>query len=330
MRDKLPAYLIFNRIGKKAVALITNIAKQSGWDQPLAGRRLYKASAMVRAVILYYIKRMRSLDALVSYLKHTPQARRACGFGRYSPSRATLSRFMRYMGYQPFETLFYQLVEHMKKLNLVRGRHLAIDSTHVKAWTKRKSKDKHHQDYKLAKNCDFARLGMTPKGFMPCYRVHIATLTTSEVPVAIEIFPGNIHDRRAFETILKRALPQVDKPVAVSADKGYSSGKNRNLITQAGVACIIRPSNTDLKGRRLVHFIPKGMSVKTYWRVYWRRNAVERSLAKVKDYCNLRRPRVVNEEPVKQHVYLSFICHQLLVLGSHTLGLAKVCYSLFE
>ena len=148
--------------------------------------------------------------------------------------------------------------------------------------------------------------------------------------MAIEIFPGNIHDRRAFETILKRSLSQVAKPVAVSADKGYSFTKNLNLITQAGTACIIRPGKTDLRGKPLSHFIPPGMSEKTYWKLYWRRNAVERSFGRVKDYCNLRRPRVVNEGPVKQHIFLAFVCHQLLVLVSKALGFAKTYYSLFE
>ena len=330
MRNKLPAYLIFQRIGKKPIALISNIANKSGWDQPLRGRRHYRASAMVRGVILYYIKRMGSLDELVSYLKHNPRARRACGFGKDFPSRSTFSRFMRYLGPKPFENLFYQIVDYMQQQGMVAGRHLAIDSTHVKAWSKRKSKDKKHPDFKIARNCNYARLGMTPKGFMPCYRVHVATVTKSGVPIAIKIFPGNMNDKKAFELILRCSLRHVSKPpLAVSADKGYSSGKNRTLVQAAGAACIIRPGKPDLKGNPLDHFLPEGMSEKTYWKVYWRRNAVERTFAYGKGYCGLKRPRVVDERPVKQHVYLSFVIHQLLVIASAALGLSKTCFSLF-
>ena len=80
MRKKLPVHIIFQRIGKKPIALISNIAKKSGWDQPLIGRRFYKSSAMVRGVLLYYLKGLGSVDALESFLKQDKQARRACGF----------------------------------------------------------------------------------------------------------------------------------------------------------------------------------------------------------------------------------------------------------
>ena len=131
---------------------------------------------------------------------------------------------------------------------------------------------------------------MTPKGFMPCYRVHAATVTRSEIPIAIEIFPGNINDKKAFPFIFRRALEHVSKPLAVSADKGYSSGENRKLIQAAGAACIIRPSKIDLKKKPLDHFIPAGMSEKTYWKVYWRRNAAERTFGQTKGHCGLKRP----------------------------------------
>ena len=311
--------------------MISNIAQKSGWDQPRRGRRHYRASAMVRGILLLYVKRMRSLDALESFLRHDSQARRSCGFtGGHSPSRSTFSRFLRMVGYKPFQTLFYEFVEHMQQQGMVTGRHLAIDSTHIKARSHRKSKDRKDPGYKITKNCNFARLGMTPKGFMPCYRVQVATVTHSEIPIAVKVLPGNTHDRKGFEMIFRGALRHSEKPpLVVSADKGYSSGKNRNLIQAAGAACIIRPSKTDLKSKPLGHFIPSGMSEKTYWKVYWRRNAVERTFGQTKGHCGLDRPRVVDEGPVKQHVFLSFITHQLLILVSAALGSTKTCFSLF-
>ena len=117
--------------------------------------------------------------------------------------------------------------------------------------------------------------------------------------------------------------------MAVSADKGYSSGKNRDLIKAAGAACIIRPGKPDLKKKGMKPFLPLGMSEKTYWKLYWKRNAVERTFGQTKGHCGLERPRVVDKEPVKQHVFLSFITHQLLILASAALGLSKTCFSLF-
>ena len=330
MGKKQPACQIFRYLPKRVIAAIAAIAKKNGWNNPKSGVRFYPATPLVKAIFLFYLKQMLSLEDLAMHLKEFGQVRRALGFGRYTPSKSTLSRFLRALGSQPLEELFYDLVEILQEQGFLKGFHLAIDSTHVKAWSQRKSKDKKTDEFKYAKNCDFARLGMTPKGFMLCYRVHVATVTKSEIPVAVHIVPGNEHDRSIFEDIFEKAVDQLPDPLAVSADKGYSSGKNRDLIQAAGAACIIRPTKTDLMGNPLDHFIPEGMTEKTYWTVYWRRNAVERTFARTKGQLNLKRPRVVEEDPIKQHVFLSFILHQLLVFASAALGLKKTSFSTFR
>ncbi|MHA2091514.1 MAG: transposase [Candidatus Kariarchaeaceae archaeon] len=285
---------------------------------------------MIRAMILYYVEQLGSLDTLESYLENIPQARRACGYGRHSPSRSTFTRFLQHLGSELLEELFQELVKLLFEKGMVTGRHLAIDSTHINAWSERKSKDKKHQDFKLAKNCQFARLGKTPKGFDICYRVHIATVTKSEIPIAIEIFPGNIHDRRAFEVIFERALQRFPEPLVISGDKGFSSGKNRQLVDDAQAMCIIRPTKTDLMGNSMEFFLPKELNEEKYWKLYTKRLAVERTFGRTKGYFRLGRPRVINEQPVRQHVFLSFICHQLMALVSANLGLKQVKYSLFS
>ncbi len=330
MGKKQPAYQIFRYLPIRVVAAIAATAKKNGWNKPKSGVRFYPATPLVKSIFVFYLKQMRSLEDLAMHLRDFSQVRGALGFGRYSPSKSTFSRFLRTLGSQPQEDLFYELVTILQEQGFLKGFHLAIDSTHVKAWSQRRSKDKTKQEFKEARNCDFALLGMTPKGFMLCYRVHVATLTRSEIPVAIHIVPGNRHDRAIFEEIFVKAVNQIPDPLAVSADKGYSSGKNRNIAQAASAACIIRPSKTDLKGSSLSKFIPKGMSEDTYWKVYWRRNAVERTFARTKGQLNLSRPRVVDEDPIKQHIFFSFILHQLLVFASAAMGLKKTSFSTFR
>ena len=331
MRDKLPANQLFKEIPEKLIERLSDIAIKSGWDQPHRGRRHYSASAMIMAIIIFYIKQMSSLEALVCHLKNTSGAKNACGFEKDEgiPSRSTFSRFMHFIGPDPFEQFFYQLVDHLQAQGKVRGRHLAIDSTHVPAWSDRKSKDKKSPDFKIAKNCNFARVGLTPKGFDVCYRVQIATVTHSEIPIAVQVLPGNVNDKKAFEQILDKSLEVIPNPTAVSADKGYSSGKNRTLIQEAGASCIIRPNKTDLTNKTIHDFLPEDMSEYTYWKVYWRRNAVERTFAYVKGYCGLASPRVVNENPIKQHVFLSFCILLLIKIACDEMGLEKTKYSIF-
>ncbi|OLS20893.1 MAG: hypothetical protein HeimC2_35470 [Candidatus Heimdallarchaeota archaeon LC_2] len=331
MRNKLPANQIFKEIPEKLIERLSDIATKSGWDQPLRGRRHYSASAMIMAIIIFYVKQMSSLEALVCHLKYTSNAMDACGFGTDEgvPSRSTFSRFMHYIGPDPFEQFFYELVDYLQAQGKVRGRHLAIDSTHVDAWSDRKSKNKKSPDFKFAKNCDYARLGRTPKGFDVCYRVQTATITHSEIPIAVQVLPGNVNDKKAFENILAKSLETIPKPTAVSADKGYSSMKNRTLIQEAGASSIIRPNKTDLKNKSIQEFLPPDMSEYTYWKVYWRRNAVERTFAYAKGYCGLGSPRVVNENPIKQHVFLSFCILLLVKIACDEMGLERTKYSIF-
>ncbi|MHA2097398.1 MAG: transposase [Candidatus Kariarchaeaceae archaeon] len=328
---KQPANTIFKTIPEKLSDQIQDFATKSGWDQPLKGRRHYKASTLMFAILLFYIKQMSSLDALVCHLEYNPIAFKSCGFeeGEGVPSRSTFSRFLRQIGPDPFEDLFYQLVGHLQAEGNVRGRHIAIDSTHVSAWSDRKSKNKKHPDFKIAKNCNFARLGLTPKGFDVCYRVQTATVTKDEIPIAVEVIPGNVNDKKAFESIFEKSLQIIPNPLAVSADRGYSSGKNRKLIQEATASCVIRPSKTDLARKTIQDFLPTDMSEYSYWRVYWRRNAVERTFAFAKGYCGLDSPRVVNENPVKQHVFISFCILLLIKIACKEMGLEKTKYSIF-
>ena len=40
---------------------------------------------------------------------------------------------MKYLGSQPLEELFYELVKILQEQGFLKGSHLAIDSTHIKA-----------------------------------------------------------------------------------------------------------------------------------------------------------------------------------------------------
>lgn len=203
------------------------------------------------------------------------------------------------------------------------GRHLAFDSTHIKAWSQRKGKKK--PEYLLGKNCDFARAGKTPNGYQLGYRVHVATLTRSMVPVAVKIFSGNVHDRKAFQVVLRRALKHIKKPLVVSGDKGFSSQKNRGLTHEIGAMSVIPyPKNETPK-------VPNpGIAYGNtrFWKFYQKRVAVERVFGYAKQHFRLYQPRVVDRDPVRQHVFIVFCCFFLTILASQ--GLKNYSFSRFS
>lgn len=142
MREKLPASTIFRLLDQKVIAALSALATKCGWNQPHRGVRLYKASALSRAFMLYYLREMKSLDDLSSYLTHNHKARKLCGFGSHSPSRSTFSRFRRTVGSAYFESLFSSLLKILKEKGLLQGRILAVDSSFFKARSTRKGEVK--------------------------------------------------------------------------------------------------------------------------------------------------------------------------------------------
>jgi hypothetical protein len=111
MRTKIPGHYIFRHLNTKTLGQFTTFVKQCGWQD---NRRYYKASVLIRAIILYYLKQLPSLDALVAFLKDNRKAAAACGFDIHIPSRATFSRFLNTAGDQPFEDLFYGLLKNLQ------------------------------------------------------------------------------------------------------------------------------------------------------------------------------------------------------------------------
>ncbi|MCH8905982.1 MAG: transposase [Candidatus Heimdallarchaeota archaeon] len=77
-------------------------------------------------------------------------------------------------------------------------------------------------------------------------------------------------------------------------------------------------------------FLPEKLIETKYWNIYTRRLAIERTFSRGKGFFRLGRPRVVEEDPVRQHVFLSFVCHQLMVLVSANIELKQIKYGLFS
>lgn len=211
MRFRLPASAIFRLLDQKVIAAISSEAKKCGWDQPHRGFRFYMASSMTKAFFLYYLRQMRSLDDLSSFLTHNPGARRQCGFERYAPSRSALSRVRRTVGSVHFEGLYAALLKILQDKGLLQGRILAIDSTFVKARSTRKGEVK--PDFLLGKSCDFAKVGRTRQGFQLGYKLQLGVMTRHEIPVAAEIFPGNHSDYHGIEPVIKRIQPFVNPAI---------------------------------------------------------------------------------------------------------------------
>lgn len=86
-----------------------------------------------------------------------------------------------------------------------------------------------------------------------------------ELPVAVVVTPGNMHDGRAFEELLNRAKKNMGKGFKiVVADKGYDSGYNNEIVVKkhGGVPIIAIRGNSKI-ARRLKAAYHKNQTVLT-------------------------------------------------------------------
>jgi hypothetical protein len=122
----------------------------------------------------------------------------------------------------------------------VKGEVVAVDSTHVDAYSQRAS------NKRTGKSDPEARVGRGKRGFILGYRVHTACCVESEMPLAFTVAPCNENDKVYFKPLLERMHAMGIGFKAVLADAQYSSSKVRATAEGFGAEPVI-PVRRDSK-----------------------------------------------------------------------------------
>ena len=104
------------------------------------GRKPYNPLNMLKAQLLKHLLRIPSDRRLALRLKHDTRAARACGFKKQTPSHGLFTHFRHRLGQDTYNRIFNQLLGSLLEAGAVRGDVIAVDSTHVEAYSQR-SKD---------------------------------------------------------------------------------------------------------------------------------------------------------------------------------------------
>ena len=160
------------------------------------GRKPYNPLSMLKAQLLKHLFRIPSDLRLALRLKYDWQAARACRFRKRNPSHGLFTQFRHRLGEETYLKIFNHLLRQLLESGVIIGRVIAVDSTHVKAYSQRS------RDNKIGRSDPDARVGRGKRGFILGYWVQTACCARSEMPLAFAVAPCNENDKTYFKPLL--------------------------------------------------------------------------------------------------------------------------------
>jgi transposase len=264
------------------------------------GRRPYNPLSMLKAQLLKHLLRIPSDRRLALRLKRDRKTARACGFRKTTPSHSLFTHFRHRLREETYRRIFNHILRLLFDSRVVNGEILAVDSTHLKAYSQRS------HDNRTGRSDPEARVGRGKRGFILGYRVHIACCARSEMPLAFTVAPCNENDKRYFKPLLERVHSLGIRFKVVLADAQYNSRKVREVAETYGAEPII-PVRRDSKFEGALrigrNFVVKG--ARRLVEVFRRRMSVERLFSRAKEWLMLDGLRVRGLRQVAIHAALS-------------------------
>lgn len=132
------------------------------------GRRQLNPLSMLKAQLAKHLLRIISDRRLALRLRNDHKVARACGFRKHTPSHGLFTQFRHRLGEQTYLRIFDTLVRLLIDSGTIIGKVVAVDSTHLKAYSGRA------MDNRTGRSDVDARVGRGRRGFVLGYRVHTA------------------------------------------------------------------------------------------------------------------------------------------------------------
>lgn len=138
---------------------------------------------------------------------------------------AVLSRFRTKVGPERLARIVDQAVEILVKKGQIRGEALALDSTFIKAYSRRTL------DNGTGYSEPESRIGRAVKAKDLGYRLHLVVDAKSELPVTMIVVSANENEKKHSISLFKKASEYV-KPTRLLADPQYSAANLRVTALQ--------------------------------------------------------------------------------------------------
>ena len=265
------------------------------------GRKPYNPLSMLKAQLLKHLLRIPSDRRLALRLKHDWRAARACRFRNRTPSHGLFTQFRHRLGEESYLETFNHLLRQLFESGVIIGRVVAVDSTHVEAYSQRS------RDNKTGRSDPDARVGRGRRRFILGYRVHTACCADSELPLAFQVAPCNENDKVYFKPLLEGLRNLGVRFKAVVADAQYSSRKASEAVRTYDAEPVIpvrRDSKVDEALRVGRDFVVRG--TRRLVELFRKRWSIERLFGRAKEWLMLGCLKVRGLEQVTIHTCLSF------------------------
>lgn len=254
----------------------------------------YDPNALMRALILKHLKAIPSSRELERELYRREDYRQACGFRAKVPHHSTFGVFRKRLG-DKIELLFNELLEQLVQAGVIKARDIAIDSTHLKAYSsKHKQSDKDASFGHKSKNKVFYG-----------YKAHVLCDADSELPVTLLVSTGKDHDAKHAVPLLEKAQNSIKRFMEkLLGDAAYYATKIYDKVIEMQAKPI-----TDYPNRK--RDLPP---------VYKKRTAVERLFSRAKLLLALDTLTVKGIQAVTQHCYCCMITMLAIAKAAYKTG----------
>ena len=284
------------------IELIDHLTESTG--RPSYGGRALLGVCLVRHV--YQLPTLVSACRLVA--EHTGLQQALGG----APSDDAVYRFTKKLlrHRAPLERALALVIETLRGRIDGFGVNVAIDSTDMRAWANGQSRSPSVAQRGGFADSDAAwgrRSGVSTRkgGGFYGFKLHMASCTLTDLPLAWEVRPANNHDMRWLEPLIDRLrwLPET-----VSADKGYDGRPCYQACEHRGIIPVIAQKRGTKFDTTMID-----RASKRWKQLYKARTAVEREFARLKE-LRLDAFRVRRLERVQLHADLCVLARLTLAL----------------
>jgi len=203
------------------------------------GRPSIDPVVVIRLFLLQAIEGIRSVRELMRQVHLNLGYRWFIGYTvtEKVPDHSSLSKALDRLGDELFNELFARSIAQCRASGLIDGTVLHLDATVIRADLA--------SDQVGEPGCadPDARFGRSPGGQkIPAYKQQTVVDSKSRVVVAVDVLPGNAHDRERSLEIIDQAVAHVGhRPEAVCADAAYANAANAAAMEEREIRLVSPP-----------------------------------------------------------------------------------------
>ena len=286
------------------------------------GRPGYNPEPLWRAFLAMFYLGLPSVCDLIRTLYDNPYIAEACGFDFPDaiPSQRTFSRFHCKLASLDCRTLVKNVMRGLSRRLYDAfpgfGKVVAIDSTDVKAWSHGGKKGKNGKPTDPDAGWCVKQNTEGNRKYVWGYKVHIASCAETELPIAVNVTAGNVHDSKQLLPLLQQARKSLVRfgPKYVLADAAYSSDRIRKAVRRHYHSePVIDPNPAHKKAMKQAEW--RAQENPELLSVYKKRSSIERLNGRLKSHRRLNSVRGRGRFKVRVHCFLS-----VMVLQAHALA----------